>query len=175
MLFPCVHFNPARITSHFEESIMIGTRAISGSEATRLRKVVISSAASSSPSSMFTSIICAPSSTCLRAIDKASSYFFSFIRRRNLRDPATFTKFISGDTSNSSSPDSHKYCGHSAGTCGFFPSASSLNLAMYASVVPQHPPMMFTSPSSMYSFTSSAISSGVWSYSPRQLGSPAFG
>ena len=112
--FPCTHFSPARITSHLEESIITGTRAISGSDATRLRKVVISSAASSNPSSMLTSITNAPSSTCLRAIDKASSYFFSFIKRRNLREPATLqrsptlTKLISGVTSNSSSPESQR-------------------------------------------------------------------
>ncbi len=29
--FPCTHFNPARITDHFELSIMNGTRAMSGS------------------------------------------------------------------------------------------------------------------------------------------------
>jgi hypothetical protein len=35
---PCRHFSPASITDHFELSIMIGTRAMSGSAAIRLRK-----------------------------------------------------------------------------------------------------------------------------------------
>jgi hypothetical protein len=64
---PCRHFSPASITDHFEESIITGTREMSGSEATRLRKVVIAFAESSIASSMFTSMICAPFSTCWRA------------------------------------------------------------------------------------------------------------
>ena len=124
---PCTHFRPANITSHFEESIMMGTRDISGSDITRFKNVVISAAASSRPSSIFTSITSAPSSTCLRAIPKASSYFFSFIRRRNLREPATLqrsptlTNFISGVSSSSSRPESHRYSDGEAGTCGCFP------------------------------------------------------
>ena len=42
---------------------MTGTRAMSGSAAIRLRKVVIAFSESSRPSSMFTSMICAPFST----------------------------------------------------------------------------------------------------------------
>src|SRR3546814_5787677 len=49
---PCTHFRPASITSHFDESIMIGTREISGSDAIRLRKVRIATTPSSMPSSM---------------------------------------------------------------------------------------------------------------------------
>src|SRR5256885_6702460 len=33
---PCTHLSPASITDHFEESIITGTRAMSGSAATRL-------------------------------------------------------------------------------------------------------------------------------------------
>jgi hypothetical protein len=36
---PCTHFSPASITSHFELSIITGTRAMSGSAAIRFRKV----------------------------------------------------------------------------------------------------------------------------------------
>ena len=36
---PCTHFRPASITSHFDESIITGTRAMSGSAAMRLRNV----------------------------------------------------------------------------------------------------------------------------------------
>ena len=118
---PCTHFSPARITSHFDESIITGTRAISGSEARRFKNVVISDSASSRPSSILTSITKAPSSTCLRAIDNASSYFFSLIRRRNFLEPATlhlsptFTNLTSGVSSISSSPESHMYSGLAAG------------------------------------------------------------
>jgi len=129
--FPCTHFSPARITSHLEESIIMGTRAISGSEATRFRKVVISCAASSKPSSIFTSMTKAPSSTCLRAIDKASSYFFSLMSRKNLREPATLqrsptlTKLISGETSSNSNPDNHKCACFFTGTRGCTPCIKS--------------------------------------------------
>ncbi len=71
MGLPLTHLMPASITSHFELSIITGTRAISGSAAISLRKVVIACFASSSPSSMFTSTICAPFSTWLRATSTA--------------------------------------------------------------------------------------------------------
>ena len=41
MPLPCRHFRPASITDHFEESIMTGTRAMSGSAAIRFRKRTI--------------------------------------------------------------------------------------------------------------------------------------
>ena len=70
---PCVTCNPATSTSHFDESIIVGTRAISGSDAIRLRNVRMASAPSISPSSMQTSTICAPASTWARATESASS------------------------------------------------------------------------------------------------------
>ena len=84
---PCRHFRPASMTSHLELSIMIGTRAMSGSEAIMFRKRCIQAAESSMPSSMLISIICAPFSTCWRATDSASSYFSSRIRRANILLP----------------------------------------------------------------------------------------
>ncbi len=69
---PWTHFSPASITWNFEESTMIGTRAMSGSEATRLRNVTIAASESSSPSSMLTSITCAPFSTWSRATASAA-------------------------------------------------------------------------------------------------------
>ena len=60
---PCRHFSPASITENFEESTITGTRAMSGSAAIRLRNVVIAFSESSRPSSMLTSMICAPFST----------------------------------------------------------------------------------------------------------------
>ena len=69
---PCTHFSPASITSHLEESIISGTRAMSGSAAIRLRKVIIACFESSRPSSMLTSRIWAPASTCWRATTRAA-------------------------------------------------------------------------------------------------------
>jgi hypothetical protein len=56
------------MTVHLEESTITGTRAMSGSEAIRLRKRTIAASESSIASSMLTSMICAPLATCSRAI-----------------------------------------------------------------------------------------------------------
>ena len=136
MHLPCRHFSPAVTTSHFDESIITGTFDMSGSEATRFRKFTISSLASSSASSMFTSMTRAPSSTCLRAMESASSKFFSFISLRNFLLPATlhrsptFTKRTSLFTSRSSRPESHRVDGLGCGTCGRLPCDSALYLSM---------------------------------------------
>ena len=61
------------MTDHFEESIITGTRAMSGSPAIRSRKRVMAAAESSIASSMLMSIIWAPFSTWLRAISSALS------------------------------------------------------------------------------------------------------
>ena len=181
MALPWMHLRADSMTFHFEESIIRGTRATSGSEASRLRKWTISAWVSSRPSSMLMSITCAPSSTCLRAMLSASLYFFSLISRRNLREPATlhrsptFTKLFSAFTSSSSRPESQSVCGRGAGWWGLYPVASWAKRAMWAGVVPQQPPRMLTSPWSRYSFTSAAMMSGVWSYCPRALGRPALG
>ncbi len=71
--FPCTHLRPASITGHFEESIMTGTREMSGSAAIRLRNVVIAFSESRRPSSMLTSSTFAPLSTCSRATANAAS------------------------------------------------------------------------------------------------------
>ena len=70
---PCTHFRPASMTDHFEESIMIGTREMSGSAAMRLRKVSMAFSESSMPSSMLTSSMLAPLSTCWRATSSAAA------------------------------------------------------------------------------------------------------
>ena len=57
---------------HLDESIITGTRATSGSEAISFKKVTIADSESSIPSSMFTSTIWAPLSTCCRATCTAS-------------------------------------------------------------------------------------------------------
>ena len=162
-----MHLRPARMTFQSDESTIMGTRAISGSPASILRNVVISTPASSRPSSIFISISCAPSSTCLRAMSSASPYFFSFIRRRNLREPATLQrsptlmKFMRLSTTSGSRPESHSSLGFATGMRGCTPATKEGNKAMNSSVVPQQPPMILTSSSSIYSRTISAISCGV--------------
>ena len=59
------------MTSHFEESIMIGTRQMSGSLPISRTKRRIAARPSIMPSSMLMSMICAPLSTCWRATDRA--------------------------------------------------------------------------------------------------------
>jgi hypothetical protein len=73
MPLPWMHLRPVSMTLHLLLSIMIGTRAISGSPAISLRKRSIAAALSSIASSMLMSMIWAPFSTCWRATDKASS------------------------------------------------------------------------------------------------------
>ena len=68
---PCSALRPASTTSHFEESIMTGTRQMSGSVATRRVKRSIAATPSIMPSSMLMSITCAPASTCWRATSSA--------------------------------------------------------------------------------------------------------
>ncbi len=70
---PWTHFRPASMTSHLEESTISGTRQMSGSEAISLRKRSIAATPSIMPSSMLTSMTCAPASTCWRATVSAVS------------------------------------------------------------------------------------------------------
>ncbi len=113
--FPCTTCNPASIISHLLLSIIIGTREISGSAITRFRNFTIASLPSIKPSSIFTSMICAPFSTCSRATERASSKFRFFISRRNFFEPATlvrsptFMKLLSGVIIRGSSPLSFRY------------------------------------------------------------------
>ena len=71
---PCTHLRPASITAHFEESIITGTREISGSAAASFRNLSMAASESSIASSMLTSMTWAPFSTCWRATCRASSY-----------------------------------------------------------------------------------------------------
>ncbi len=110
--FPCATLRPASMMDHLEESIMMGTRAMSGSAAIKFRNVVMASSPSMRPSSILISIIWAPPSTCSRAMARASSYCSSRMRRANRRLPVTLvrspmlTKLDSGVTINGSRPES---------------------------------------------------------------------
>src|SRR3546814_731173 len=89
---PGTHFRPASMTLHFDESIITGTRAMSGSAAISLRKVVIAHSASSSPSSMFTSMTCAPFSTCWRATSTAAVKSPARISRLHAAEPVALVR-----------------------------------------------------------------------------------
>ena len=78
--------------SHFEESIIIGMRAISGSEAMRFRNSTMAALPSIMASSIFTSSICAPPSTWSRATEIASSKLPSRMSLRNFKDPVTLVR-----------------------------------------------------------------------------------
>ena len=92
MPLPWMRFRPASMIGHLEESIMMGTREMSGSLAIRLRKVTMACSPSSMPSSMFTSMTWAPFSTWSRATSSASSYCSSRISRLNFAEPVTLVR-----------------------------------------------------------------------------------
>ncbi len=181
MPLPCRFFSPASITDHLELSTITGTRAMSGSEATSRRNFTIAASESSSPSSMLTSMICAPLSTCWRATSSAASYCPSRISRANFRDPVTlvrsptFTKLVSGPMVSGSIPERRQRGGRCTRARGATPRTASAMARMVSGVVPQQPPTMFTSPLVANSRITAAMLSGVSSYPPKTLGRPAFG
>ena len=73
MDFPWQAFRPSSITLHFEESIITGTREISGSPAIKFKNRRMAASESINPSSMLTSMIWAPFSIWLRATSSAAS------------------------------------------------------------------------------------------------------
>ena len=112
--------------SHFELSIIIGTREISGSAAIKFRNFVMAYSPSSIPSSILISMICAPPSTCSLAMLNASSYFSSLINRRNFLEPVTLvlsptlTKTLSGVMIKGSNPDNTRFLLFSASAIFLF-------------------------------------------------------
>ncbi len=166
MGLPCTHFSPASMMLHFEESIIIGTFEMSGSEATRLRNFAIAASPSSIASSMLMSITCAPVSTCCLATSSASSYWPSRIRRLNLAEPVTLarsptlTNSESSPTLNGSSPDRRSFfsmAGILRGGTSFSASAIAL---ICAGEVPQQPPAILRKPLVANSLTRRAVFSG---------------
>jgi hypothetical protein len=71
---------------------MTGTRAMSGSAATRFRKRTIAAWLSSMPSSMLTSMICAPFSTCWRATGQRLLELAGQDQPRNAFEPVTLVR-----------------------------------------------------------------------------------
>ena len=160
---------------------MMGTFEISGSEATKCRNVVMASAPSSMPSSIFISMTFAPPLTWSCAMDKALSNLPSLINLRNFADPVTLVRSPTFMNPNSllsvmgSNPLNRNKGSISGGVRGLYDFAISANARMCAGVVPQHPPKIFTYPSSKNSLTCEAINSGDSSYAPISLGKPALG
>ncbi|GBC87081.1 hypothetical protein HRbin12_01082 [bacterium HR12] len=178
---PCTHFSPASITSKREESIMIGTRAISGSVAMRFRKVVIAFTPSSRSASMLTSSMLAPLRTCSAAISTAPWKSPASMSRRKRAEPVTFwrspiiTNPVSGVIRKGSRPARLVTRSGAGGRRGGRPSTAWAICRMCSGVVPQQPPRMFASPASAYSRRYFAVVSGRSSYAPKALGRPAFG
>ena len=71
MALPCTQRRPASTMSNFDESIMNGTLAMSGSVAAMFRNFVIAAAPSSRAMSKLTSMTVAPASICCLATRRA--------------------------------------------------------------------------------------------------------
>ena len=160
---------------------MIGTRAISGSPAIKLRKRSMASLDSSMPSSILISMIWAPFSTCSRATSKAVVKSSSTIRRLKRAEPVTLvrsptlTNSESVSILNGSRPDKRQARLRSGIERGAISRTESAIARICSGVEPQQPPIILTSPLEANSLTISDISCGVWSYSPNSLGRPALG
>ena len=180
---PWTHLRPASITSHFEESIIIGTRAISGSDATKFKKCDIALMASSIPSSMLMSIIWAPFSTCWRATWSASSNCSFKIMRANAFEPVTLvrsptlTKSESSSITKGSRPESFVVFSTTGIWRGAMVFSASAIALICGGVVPQQPPAILMKPLSANSLTKAEVSAGFSSkpVSDIGLGNPAFG
>ena len=166
---------------HLEESIMIGTRAMSGSAAIRLRNSTMAFSESIRPSSMLTSMICAPFATWSRATSSAAEKSPAVISFLNFAEPVTLvrsptlTKGISLVSVKGSSPESRISGAMSGTTRGGMSRTASAIARMCSGVEPQQPPTTFSSPSSAKPRSCAAIASGLWSYCPNSFGRPAFG
>ena len=184
MALPCTHLRPASMTSHFEESIMMGTREMSGSEAIRFKNRVMAALESSMASSMLMSITWAPFSTCWRATSTAFSKSPFRIRRANCLEPVTLVRsptFTNKELSpmfKGSSPESRvaefslkaKGRGRKALTAWAM-------ARIWSGVVPQQPPTTLTHPLEAKSFKKPEVMGGVSSkpVSAMGLGRPALG
>ena len=172
--------------------------ATAGSFEIYLTNRCISRVLSSIASSIFTSMMRAPSSICFAAIWSASSYFPSAISRANFLDPATFvlsptlvklltalfTMTASNPLTFSISPAEAAFSSLEVddvgcdviGSCLGLRSATANAISLiWSGLVPQHPPTTLTRPRTAISRTCAAISLGLWSYPPISLGSPALG
>jgi hypothetical protein len=155
------------MTLHLDESSMMGTREMSGSEAISLRNFSIAAMESSIASSMLMSMIWAPFSTCWRATARASSKRPSRIILAKAREPVTlvrsptFTNSDSGPTLKGSRPDRRSFFSTWGTLRGVTRLTASAIALMCAGEVPQQPPTIFTRPLRAHSTISAASCSGV--------------
>ena len=150
----------------------------------RLRKWVIDFSPSSMPSSMFTSMIAAPPSTCCRATVSASSNLPSRISLANFGEPVTLVRSpmsvngISGRSVKRLEPGVcvSSVAARAARAASRPRSASAMHL-ICSGVLPQQPPAMFSQPCSAKSRMSGPMSSGNCGKPVGESGSgsPAFG
>ncbi len=151
---PWMHFNPDSKISHFDESIIKGTRQISGSAAKRFKNLTIHFSESSKPSSKFISIMFAPFSTCCLATDIASSKLFSLINLLNFGEPVTLVLSpiikkglsFSGGIFRGSRPLSLVSTLIDGRLLGVNTFVFSIIAFMWLGVVPQQPPTMLIRP-----------------------------
>ena len=178
---PWMRLRPASMTSKRELSTMTGTRDMSGSAASRFRYRSMAASESSRPSSMLTSSIWAPSSTCWRATATASSYLPRRIRRLNRAEPVTFarsptlTKLASSRISSASMPLRSVLAPGSGRRLGRTPETASAMACVCSGLDPQQLPTMLVRPLRANSPRLAAMWDADSSYSPNSLGRPALG
>ena len=103
------------------------------------------------------------------------------MRRAKRRDPVMFVrspimmKFDSERMTSGSRPLYLESVAGAAGECGLASATAAAMALMWCGVVPQQPPTTFSRPSRANWPRTSAICSGVSSYSPSSFGSPALG
>ena len=171
------------MTSHFDESIITGTRAMSGSAAIRFRNLTIAAFESSIASSMLTSMICAPLATCWRATSTRAGVVAredelrERARARDVRALADVDEQrIVVDVERLETGKSHDSGPHRRGAHrrlrlatgsgavtfrgGSFATASPI-ARMCAGVVPQQPPTRLTKPLRAKSSIRRAVCAGV--------------
>ena len=118
------------MTDHFDESIITGTRVISGSPAIIRSKVCMDCSPSSMASSMLTSMTWAPFITCWRATVTAAGKSPSRTNLAKRADPATLvrspmlTKPTESLNSNASRPLRRQVAGRSDRGRGGMPSTA---------------------------------------------------
>ena len=137
---------------------------------------------SSMPSSMFTSMICAPLATCCRAIvDRGGivaglDELAEFRRSRDIGALADIDEQAVGidgegfEAAQTACPRDLR-----ESRAARRPSTARTIARMCSGVVPQQPPTMLTKPLAANSRSMAAVSRGVSSYSPNAFGRPAFG
>ena len=182
---PCTHLRPASITLHFELSIIIGTRAMSGSLPIKFKKRAMAASESIIPSSILTSIMFAPPWTCWRATVSAPSKSSPRINFENFGEPVMFVRspitakpnsdvILSGSRPESCNTSLLVRPGISRGGQ---PRTAFAISRMCSGVVPQHPPTRLSQPFFAHFCNFGASDFGVSGKPVSESGSgrPAFG